>query len=64
MAQIALVWLLQKKTVTSPIVGPTQMSHIEEAVAVLSIKLTPEEIALLEEPYVPHSVIGIEVTPS
>jgi 1-deoxyxylulose-5-phosphate synthase len=63
MAQIALAWLLQKKPVTAPIVGPTKLSHIEDAVATLSIKLTPEEIALLEEPYVSHPVIGIEVTP-
>ncbi len=62
-AQIALAWMLQKKPVTAPIVGPTKMSHIEDAVAALSIKLTPEEIALLEEPYVPHPVIGIEVSP-
>jgi 1-deoxyxylulose-5-phosphate synthase len=60
-AQIALAWLLQKEPVTAPIVGTTKISHIEDAVAALSIKLTPEEIALLEEPYVPHPVIGIEV---
>jgi 1-deoxyxylulose-5-phosphate synthase len=63
MAQIALDWLLQKEQITSPIVGPTKMSHIEDAVASLSMKLTPEEIELLEEPYVPHPVIGIEVSP-
>ena len=60
-AQIALAWLLQKEPVTAPIVGTTKISHIEDAVAALSIKLTPEEIASLEEPYVPHPVIGIEV---
>jgi aryl-alcohol dehydrogenase-like predicted oxidoreductase len=60
-AQIALAWLLQKEPVAAPIVGTTKISHIEDAVAALSIKLTPEEIALLEEPYVPHPVIGIEV---
>ncbi len=60
-AQIALAWLLQKEQVTAPIVGTTKISHIEDAVAALSIKLTPEEIALLEEPYVPHPVIGIQV---
>lgn len=60
-AQIALAWLLQKEPVTAPIVGTTKISHIEDAVAALSIKLTPQEIALLEEPYVPHPVIGIEV---
>lgn len=60
-AQIALAWLLQKEPVITPIVGTTKISHIEDAVAALLIKLTPEEIALLEEPYVPHPVIGIEV---
>jgi aryl-alcohol dehydrogenase-like predicted oxidoreductase len=60
-AQIALAWLLGKEPVTAPIVGTTKISHIEDAVAALSIKLTPEEIALLEEPYVPHPVIGIQV---
>ena len=60
-AQIALAWLLQKEPVTAPIVGTTKISHLEDAVASLSIELTPEEVALLEEPYVPHPVIGIEV---
>jgi aryl-alcohol dehydrogenase-like predicted oxidoreductase len=54
--QIALAWLLQKEPVTAPIVGATKMPHIEDAVAALSIKLTPEEVASLEEPYVPHPV--------
>ena len=56
-AQIALAWLLQKEPVTAPIVGATKMSHLEDAVAALSIKLTPEEIAFLEEPYVPHPIV-------
>ena len=60
-AQIALAWLLQKESITSAIVGTTKISHIEDAVAALSINLTLEEIALLEEPYVLHPVIGIEV---
>jgi len=54
--QIALAWLLQKEPVTAPIIGATKMSHLEDAVAAVSIKLTPEEIALLEESYVPHPV--------
>jgi 1-deoxyxylulose-5-phosphate synthase len=58
MAQIALAWLLKKPDIT-PIVGPSHISHLEDAVAALSVTLTPEEIALLEEPYVPHPVIGI-----
>lgn len=57
-AQIALAWVMQKEPVTSPIIGTTKMSHLEDAVAVLSIMLTPEEIVFLEEPYVPHRVVG------
>jgi aryl-alcohol dehydrogenase-like predicted oxidoreductase len=56
--QIALAWMLQNETVTSPIIGVTSMSQLEEAVPALSVKLTPEEIASLEEPYVPHPVVG------
>jgi aryl-alcohol dehydrogenase-like predicted oxidoreductase len=56
--QIALAWLLQKEPVTAPIIGATKMSQLEDAVAALSINLTPEEIAFLEELYVPHPVVG------
>lgn len=59
-AQIALAWVLQKEPITSPIIGSTKMTHLDGAVAALSIKLTPEEIAFLEEPYVPHPVIGFQ----
>jgi aryl-alcohol dehydrogenase-like predicted oxidoreductase len=57
-AQIALAWLLQKEPVTAPIIGATKMSNLEDAVAALSISLSREEIASLEEPYIPHPVIG------
>jgi 1-deoxyxylulose-5-phosphate synthase len=57
-AQVALAWLLSKPYVTAPIVGATKPSHLEDAIAALSVRLTPEEIALLEEPYVPHPVLG------
>lgn len=57
-AQIALAWVLQKNPVTAPIVGATKLRHLEEAAAALSIKLTAEEVNRLEEPYVPHPVIG------
>jgi aryl-alcohol dehydrogenase-like predicted oxidoreductase len=57
-AQIALAWVLQKKPVTAPIVGATKPHHLEDAAAALSIKLTPEEITRLEDPYVPHQVMG------
>lgn len=57
-SQIALAWLLQKAPVTAPIIGATKNSHLEDAVGALSVKLTPEEAAHLEEPYVPHRVVG------
>lgn len=57
-AQVALAWVLQKEPVTAPIVGATKMSHLDDAVSALSVHLTPEEIAGLEEPYVPHPVLG------
>lgn len=56
--QIALAWLLQKEPITAPIVGATKISHLEDATAALTVKLTPEEMASLEEPYIPHRVVG------
>jgi aryl-alcohol dehydrogenase-like predicted oxidoreductase len=58
-AQVALAWVAQKPFVTAPIVGATKPHHLDDAVAALSLNLTPEEIASLEEPYVPHPVVGI-----
>jgi 1-deoxyxylulose-5-phosphate synthase len=55
---VALAWMLQKEPVTSPIIGATSITHLEDDVAALSFKLTPEEVASLEEPYVPHRVVG------
>ena len=57
-AQLALNWLLSKPGVTAPIVGATKAHHLQDAVAALSLHLTPEEIASLEEPYTPHPVLG------
>lgn len=57
-AQIALAWLLSKPVVTAPIVGASKLHHLDDAVAALSVKLEPEEIAALEEPYTPHPVVG------
>jgi aryl-alcohol dehydrogenase-like predicted oxidoreductase len=53
-AQLALAWLLSKPAVTAPIVGATKPHHLDDAVAAVSLKLTAEEIAALEEPYTPH----------
>ncbi len=57
-AQVALAWLLHKPIVTAPIVGASKPQHLVDAVAALSLKLTPEEMAELEEPYVSHAVAG------
>jgi aryl-alcohol dehydrogenase-like predicted oxidoreductase len=56
--QVALAWLLQKGGMTAPIVGATKMSHLEDAVASLDVKLTSDEVAALEAPYAPHPVAG------
>ena len=58
MATIALAWMLSKAVVTSPIVGASKMHHLEDAVRALEVRLTPEEVAMLEEAYVPHPVLG------
>ncbi|ALN75141.1 aldo/keto reductase [Aureimonas sp. AU20] len=57
-AQIALAWVLQTSPVAAPIVGATKPHHLDDAVSALSVRLTPEEITALEEPYVPHAVTG------
>ncbi|PYE48650.1 aldo/keto reductase [Deinococcus yavapaiensis] len=57
-ACLALAWLLQKSPVTAPIVGATKISHLEEAALALDVKLTAEDVAYLEEPYVPHVIVG------
>ena len=59
-AQISLAWLLNKPAMVAPIVGASKPSHIEDAIAALSIRLSPETIAALEDVYVPHAVAGIE----
>jgi 1-deoxyxylulose-5-phosphate synthase len=57
-AQVALAWLLSKSVVSAPIVGASKPHHLNDAVAALAIKLTEGEIAALEEPYIPHRVVG------
>jgi aryl-alcohol dehydrogenase-like predicted oxidoreductase len=57
-AQIALAWMLHKSAVTAPIIGASKAHHLDDAVAALSLQLSPNEIAALEEPYVPHPVLG------
>jgi 1-deoxyxylulose-5-phosphate synthase len=59
MAQVALAWLLTKPVITSPIVGATKLHHLQDAVAAVSLKLMADEVKSLEEPYVPHAVLGL-----
>ena len=57
-AQVALAWLLSKPVITAPIVGATKLHHLDNAIASVSVKLSNDEIASLEEAYVPHAVVG------
>jgi 1-deoxyxylulose-5-phosphate synthase len=57
-AQIALAWMAQKPFVTAPIVGASKLHHLDDAVGALTLKLTTEEIAALEEPYTPRALAG------
>jgi aryl-alcohol dehydrogenase (NADP+) len=57
-AQIALAWMLHKPGVSAPIVGASKMYQLDEAITAADITLSPEEMKRLEEPYVPHRVLG------
>ncbi|KWA27789.1 aldo/keto reductase [Burkholderia multivorans] len=57
-AQVALAWVAQKRGVTAPIVGISKLPQLDDALAALDLKLTDDEIATLERPYVPHAVAG------
>ncbi|MGL4650694.1 MAG: aldo/keto reductase [Caldilineaceae bacterium] len=57
-AHIALAWLLQKPPVVAPIIGATTIAHLETAVGALSVRLSAEDVTYLEEPYVPHRIVG------
>jgi 1-deoxyxylulose-5-phosphate synthase len=57
-ARLALAWLLHRPGVTAPIVGATKPGHIEDAVAAEQMAVSAGEMRLLEEPYIPHPVLG------
>jgi 1-deoxyxylulose-5-phosphate synthase len=57
-AQVALAWLLSRPAVTAPIVGATRLGHISDALAAVQLTLSEEETRTLEEPYLPHPVLG------
>jgi 1-deoxyxylulose-5-phosphate synthase len=58
MARVALAWVLRKPGVSAPIIGATKLEQLDEAAAALSLKLTDEDVAELEAPYLPHPVAG------
>ncbi len=57
-AKVAMAWLLSRPGVTAPIVGATRIEHLEQAAGAVDVKLTAEDAAALEEPYVPHGIEG------
>jgi 1-deoxyxylulose-5-phosphate synthase len=57
-AQVALAWLLAKSVITAPIVGATKLHHLDDAIGAVGVRLSADEITMLEEPYVPHAVVG------
>jgi 1-deoxyxylulose-5-phosphate synthase len=57
-AQVALAWMLAKPGITAPIIGASKMSHLDDAVAALSLKLDDSELKELEAAYEPHRVLG------
>jgi len=60
MAQVALAWVLQKRPVAAPIIGATKMQHLDDAVHALQLALSPDEVERLEQPYLPHPVLGFQ----
>jgi aryl-alcohol dehydrogenase-like predicted oxidoreductase len=59
-AQVTLAWLLHTPGITAPIVGATKLEHLEDALAAAELSLSADELERLEEPYVPHPVLGHE----
>ncbi|WP_424951832.1 aldo/keto reductase [Deinococcus sp.] len=57
-AQVATAWLLHQPGVSAPIIGASKMAHLEDAVAAINVRLSPEDLRALEEPYQPHPVLG------
>ena len=62
-AQVALAWMLHRPGITAPIVGASKMYQLDEAIAAADVVLTPEEMKRLEEPYIPHQILGHAVAP-
>jgi aryl-alcohol dehydrogenase-like predicted oxidoreductase len=57
-AQVALAWMLSKPGITAPIIGATKTHHLDDAIAAVDVRLTPDEVTALEKPYSPRPVVG------
>jgi aryl-alcohol dehydrogenase (NADP+) len=57
-AQLAMAWVLRNPVITAPLVGVTKTQHIDDAVAALTLSLTDDDVAALEEPYTPRTIVG------
>jgi aryl-alcohol dehydrogenase (NADP+) len=55
---VALAWMLHKPGVTAPIVGATKLTHLDDAIAAVDIPVSPDEMKLLEQAYLPHTIRG------
>lgn len=59
-SEISLAWLYNKPTLAAPVIGATKMSHLETAVKASAFTLSKEDCAYLEEPYIPHRIVGFD----
>ena len=59
MAHVSLAWLLHKDAVCAPVIGATKIAHLESAVEAVEVMLDIEDITYLEEPYIPHPIVGL-----
>ena len=59
MGHISLAWLRYKNPVVAPVIGATRLTHLESAVESLAVALSPDDVAYLEAPYVPHPIVGL-----
>jgi aryl-alcohol dehydrogenase-like predicted oxidoreductase len=57
-AQVALAWIMSRPGVSAPIIGASKLSHLEDALSALQLRLSEDEMKRLEEPYKPHPVLG------
>jgi aryl-alcohol dehydrogenase-like predicted oxidoreductase len=60
---VALAWVLAQPEVTAPIVGASKLAHLEDAVAALKVRLSPDDLAFVEQAYQPHGVLGFDLPP-